>query len=183
MNVADLQRHLTDLRRLLEAAGVKGAVITDLEAIGDGLVPFQHHSLRDFAGFLVRAEAFSRGEVPVTPPRSRRTTTAPRPRGKQKAPPPDPAALAQEAKRLYDQATDPAITADMVDTLATRLGELSKAGLMTVAAVLELKVAKSATKDDIVKAIPRWIMDRKGSYQRAGLLDKPAGPQESGGGH
>src|SRR5262245_32557837 len=110
MNVADLQRHLAELRRMLEAAGVKGAVISDLDAIGEGLRPFQQHSLRDFAGFLIRAEAFSRGEVPVTPPKGRRPSATPRPGAKPKSPLADPTTLAQEAKRIYDQAADSSVT-------------------------------------------------------------------------
>jgi hypothetical protein len=170
MKVADLQQHLADLKGLLERAGVRGAVLTDLDAIGKGLAPFRERPLREFADFLVRAEAYSRGEVPPQAPKGRGRSPA---AGKDKAPAPDAAALAQEARRLYDQATDPAVTTEVVRGLAARLGKLTADGLRTVAEAVELKVAKSAKKAAILEGIERRILDRKGSWERAGLLDRP----------
>src|ERR1700722_18332811 len=72
MKVADLQQHLADLGRLLEAAKAPN-VVADLAAIREGLAPFREYSLKDFASFLPRAEAFSRGEVPVVAPKRQRT--------------------------------------------------------------------------------------------------------------
>jgi hypothetical protein len=173
VNVADLQQHLADLQRLLEAAGAKGAVLADLSAIGNGLRPFRQHSLKDFADFLVRAEAFSRGEVPVVPEKKPRKVT-PAPRSKEKTP--DPATMAEEAKRVYAQAPNPSFTVDTLDELAGRLEKLNKDGLLTVAAALELKFNKSATKPKILQEIRNLIVDRKGSTDRSGLLERPTTP-------
>jgi hypothetical protein len=171
MNVANLQRHLADLKTLLEESGVKGAVLTDLGAIVEALKPFQSHPLKDFADFLVRAEAFSRGEVPVTPPKGQRAVKPSTTKAKEAAP--DVSSLTHEAKRLWDQAAEPSVTVEMIESLAGRLAKLSKPGLETVAGALELKLAKSASKPAILQAIKSRILDRKGSHQRAQLLDRP----------
>ncbi len=177
MNVANLRQYLADLKRMLDVAGVKGPIIEDLAAIDAGLKPFEAHSLKDFADFLVRAEAFSRGEVPVKPLKGQRRTVSSPSTSKPKTANADLASLAQEAKRIYDQAPSESLTVEMIDALADRLKPLTTADLTTVAATLNLKVARSATKGKIVDAIRKWILDRKGSAQRAGLLDRPTMPR------
>jgi hypothetical protein len=174
MKVVDLQLHLDELKRLLEAAGTKGAILTDLSAIGGGLAPFRQHSLKEFADFLLRAEEFDRtGVVTVKPVKGKKPGTK---EAKPKEPPPDASSLAQESKRLYEQAIDPAVTVETVDALVARVGKLKKPGLVSVATALELKIGSKMTMPAILEAIRQRILNRKGSWQRTGLLDRPTSP-------
>ena len=169
MKVADLQQHLADLGRLLEAAKAPN-VVADLAAIREGLAPFREYSLKDFASFLPRAEAFSRGEVPVVAPKRQRTggsKTATTPKE-------NPTELAREVAQLYEQASSPTVTKERLDAVAARLKPLKKDDLLRVAAGIELKVAKSKTIDFIIEAIHNRILQRKGTTQRAGLIDRPS---------
>jgi hypothetical protein len=172
MRVADLQRHLADLARLLESAGVKKEVVGDLNAIRDGLAPFLDLPLRGFADFLTRAEAYRRGgEVPVAAPK----TTARKAGGRAAAAGPavDVQAVARQVRQLYDQAADLSTTEAGIDAVLARLEPLDKKGLVAVADAIELKGVGSKTKPQIVAAIRQRIVARKGSSQRVGLLDRP----------
>ena len=174
MKVADLQQHLADLGRLLEASGAK-TVAADLAAIRDGLGPFRELPLKGFAEFLARAEAYSRGEVPLAPPKGGRSSgSKPASSRAAKTPAPDVGILAREVRELYDRVADPAVTAEQIDALAGRLGGLTKDGLVAVAEVIDLKGMKAKTKPDILGAIRQRFHARKGATQRAGLLDRPA---------
>lgn len=178
MKVADLQQHLNDLSKVLESAGAGKSVIADLRFIVEGLTLFREHGLNDFAAFLKRAESYDRdGIVPVIPPKGRRTTA--KSPSSAKEPAPDVATLAQETKRVYEQAADHAVTVEMIDALTGHIGKLNKDGVHAVATAVELRVAKSASKGSIVDAIRKRILDRKGSYQRSGLLDRTASPTHS----
>lgn len=170
MKVADLQQHLMHVRQLLEAAGAGSKITSDIISIGQGLQPFREFGLKEFADFLIRAEAYSRGEVPIAPSKkgkgTPKTTT-------QAATKPDVAALAAEAKQLYEQASASSTTLEMIEHLASRISGLDKKGLTEVAMAIDLKIASSTTKPAILQAIRNRIIDRKGSFQRAGLLDRP----------
>jgi hypothetical protein len=173
MKVADLQQHLADLGRLLEASGAR-TVAADLAAIHDGLAPFRELPLKGFAEFLTRAEAYRRGgEVPIRPPKGGSGRRGPE-TGARKPGPPDVEALAREARDLYERAADPSVTEGKVEDLARRLGGLAKDGLVTVAEATGLKGMKSKKKDDILGVIRQRILSRKGSSQRVGLIDRPA---------
>jgi hypothetical protein len=177
MKVGDLQRHLADLKRMLEAAGVKGPVLTDLEAISNGLQPFHQTPLKDFADFLVRAEQYrAGGEVPSKSARGGKPKEPKPASTRDKAPAPNAEALAQEVKQLYDQAATDAVTQEMIEAAMGRVGKLKKDGLLTVAAAVDLKMQKGATMPKIVAAIRQRLVDRKGSFQRAGLLDRDTDP-------
>lgn len=169
MNVADLRQHLADLGKLMASSGAK-PVAADLAAICDGLAPFEWVSLKDFAAFLVRADAYSRGEVPVVPPKKARKVAGPT----QVAPDVDVEAICREMRDLYDRAADPTTTAAIVDGTIGKLNGLKKDDLIQVAAAIELKVAKSKKAGDIIAAIRQRVIARKGATQRAGLLDRPA---------
>lgn len=173
MKVADLRQHLADLARLMEATGAK-AVAADLVAIQEGLAPFNESPLKGFAEFLVRAEAYSRGEVPVAPPSRKRATSGGRPPST-KAPPVDVEALVQEAKDLYARAADPAVTAEAVEALAGRLKAPKKDDLVRVAEGVGLVGMKAKAKDKIVEAIRARILDRKGAAVRVGINHRPMG--------
>jgi hypothetical protein len=171
MKVADLQQHLADLKKLLSSAGVNKTILGDLEDIHAGLQPFQETSLKDFANFLQRAEQYrAGGEVPIKPPSGRKRKD-PKP-VKDKTPAPDATALAREVRQLYDQAATPAVSLAMIEDAMVRIGGLSKDGLVIVAKAVDLKISGSATKPKIVDTIRRHLVDRKGSFQRAGLLDR-----------
>jgi hypothetical protein len=176
MKMADLKQHLADLTKVLDSAGAGKGVIADLRSIVEGLAPFNEFALKDFAGFLVRAEAYSRGEVLVkgikAPPKSPSKSGAKGTQG-------DPATLAQEAKRVYEEAAYPTVTVEIIDSLAGRIGNLSKDGMLTVAAALDLRFSKAATKGSVVDAIRKRILDRKGVFQRTGLLGRSSAPSSS----
>jgi hypothetical protein len=175
MKVADLQQHLADLGRMLEAAGAK-PVAADLSAIQAGLTPFRDLPLKGFADFLVRAEAYrTGGEVPTGASKAGGSGKgAP---GKTSAKPaPDANALAQEVRHLYDRAADPSVTTEQIDALAGRLTALPQKGLVVVAEAIDMKGMKSKKKDDILSAIRNRIHTRKGASQKAGMIDRLGKP-------
>ena len=177
MKVAELQQHLADLARLLESAGVKREIVSDLNSIRDAMAPFSGLPLKGFADFLTRAEAYrSGGEVPVTPPKGGGKKAAPKPATK---PTVDVQGLAREVRQLYDQAANPSITEAGIDAVLARLQPLDKKGLLAVAEAIELKGISSKPKPAVVAAIRQRIIARKGSSQRVGLLDRPA-PSQAG---
>jgi ribosomal protein L17 len=135
--------------------------------------------LRDFADFLARADAYSRGEVPVKPAKKAGQTGTVASQKRGKAPAPDVASLVQEAKRLFEHASDSAITVEMIEGFAERLGTLGKKALCDVAAAVDYKVPGKATMKDIIEAVKKRILDRKGSYIRTGLAERPATPSDS----
>ena len=58
MRVADLQSFLRRSLPPLAASGAKKEILDDLERACEGLKPFAEHPIKDFAGFLVRAEEY-----------------------------------------------------------------------------------------------------------------------------
>lgn len=165
MTVGDLRQHLAALGRLLEASGAK-SVGSELQTVGDKLAPFQNVSLVAFSDFLVRAEAFSRGEVPIVVPR-------PAQRGPGKQPSPGIEPLAREAEDIYERSATPDVTVEQIESFLARLAPLAKSGLITIAERIGLKGMGSKTKPDIQAAIRRRIQDRKGASIRATMGDRP----------
>jgi hypothetical protein len=165
MNVAALQKHLSDLSSFLESASAAKGVRDDLDAICTGLTPFANLALKDFAAFLARAEAFDRtGQVPVT---AKAKPKAPKAAAKVA---PDVDALARATLSLYERAADPSVTQAEIDDLMEKLNSLTQPVLLTIAEQLGLKVAKSKAKSKIVGEIRSSIEGRKSSYQRSGML-------------
>jgi hypothetical protein len=64
----------------------------------------------------------------------------------------------------------------MIKDFAASLKGLKRDGLVTVAAALEMKVAKSMRVDAIIAAIERRILERRGINQRASLMDQTPAP-------
>src|SRR5579862_8863191 len=159
MNVADLRQHLADLGKVLESAGAK-KVADDLGAVSAGLAPFHNLTLKEFAAFLAKAEAFSRGE-PAPKPAKR-----PASRGKTGDVSPDIDVLCRDFRSLYDRAADPSVTEEVIVATMGRLDGLSKSSLFAVALALELNLPKSKSIPQIVAAIHQRIVARKGSKQR-----------------
>jgi hypothetical protein len=171
VKVSDFQQHVADLAKLLKASGAKG-VATDLTAIRDGLNPFRDQPLKTFADFLIRAEAYSRGEVPVKPPpRGKRPSGA----GKRRATPANAQGLAGEIKELYERVAEPATNAQVIDVALAKLGPLTKDGLVVVAEAIGLLGMKRKGKEHIKRAIRQRVLARKGAAQRAGIIDRPEG--------
>jgi len=170
VKVADLQQHLSDLSRLLDASGAK-QVATDLNAIQAGLTPFREQPLKTFAEFLVRAEAYSRGEVPLVPPK----TTRPRTTGARKAKV-DPAEAVQRLCQLYDRAGDPSVSAEEIETGLQALEELNKDGLLKAADALEIKGLSRKKVQEIREAVRQKVINRRGAAQRASMIDQQPVP-------
>jgi hypothetical protein len=163
MKVADLQQHLAELARLLEVAGTKKGVVSDLDALREGLEPFREQTLRDLAGLLQRA---GRGEDSAGGGKKKSRT----PKGSTA-----PSALADELTRrtkdLYELAASPTVTEEEIDVLAGDLLGLTGPELLGVAAAIGLRLGKT-NKPATVKAIKKRILDRKGASQLAGLVDR-----------
>jgi hypothetical protein len=175
MTVADLQRHLGDMATFLDGAKATKAIIDDLKAISSGLTPFAALALKDFAAFLARAEEFDRtGQVS----KDAKGTKAPRATSAPKATP-NVDALAGEALALYQRAADPSVTQADIDQLMTKLGPLTKPGLVTIADRLGLKGMNAKAKAKILGELRSSIEDRKGSFQRSGMLHPQGEPAPS----
>jgi hypothetical protein len=142
MKVSDLQAYLENLGHCLSASGAKQVAI-DLAAVSVGLKPFRDLPLKGFADFLVRAEAYSRGEVPLAgkPARSAGTRAG---RGKVAV---DVDELARSIRDLWDRVADPAVRAEQIEGALRPLPGLNKNALLEVAEAIELLGMKSKKKD------------------------------------
>ncbi len=87
---------------------------------------------------------------------------------------PDAAALAQGAKRLYDQAATAAVSGADLQALAADLDKLTKDGLKAVCAAIGLIVKNSMKKDEMIREIQAKIEGRQGSNQRSGMTSLPS---------
>jgi hypothetical protein len=169
MNVSDLQQHLIDLGRLLDSAGAGKTVPADLSTIARGLTPFRSLTLKEFADFLARADAFSRGEAPAVPLKAGRNSGR---AGKTKKQAVDVDAIAAEVRALDERATDANVSEDDIRTVADKLAPLKKAQLCAVAGAIGFKPQKSLTVPQIREAIINRIIDRRGSFTRAGMINR-----------
>jgi len=166
MNVADVQRHLDNLVRLLDDAGAK--VGKELAEFRTGLDPFADMSLKQFVDLLTTMAAFKRdGQLPASPKRAPAKTAAP------KKTKPDSDALAAETKAFYERVMDPSITVADIDGLMGRLSELKGEGLRPVAAAVGVVVGKKVDTRKTLADIRRHIQERKGASQRAEHLHNP----------
>lgn len=164
MIVADLQRLLADLEQLLATAGVKAAVLNELAAFREGLAPYHELTCKKLLERIAQADSATQG---VAPPRGRQRAKA---GGSER---PDAETLAREVHLLYERATDPAVSEADIQALPARLNLLSKDGLLSVAKAIELKVAKSKSKEYITGEIVQRLLERKGVHRRAQLLGHP----------
>jgi hypothetical protein len=158
VTVAELQLLLSDLSKFLRASE-SAKVAGELEYISAKLSPFKGYKLRAFADFLETAEAYSRGALA---PKS----TAPK-RGKVKK---DPAAVEQAFQRImqvYDQAIDPSVTVEQIESTTQALQELDppKAKLDELTKRMGYS-QKFKSKPEAIKAIRQKIMGRKGAFDR-----------------
>ena len=165
MNVAALQQLLDDIGRLLATAGVRHSTVDELADFREGLTPFRELPLKKLISLLVQGDAAERGAPSPRGGRQSRGRSQDRP---------DAGALGREIQSLYERAADPAVSEADIDALAARLTPLTKDGLIAVATAIELKVAKSKSKDQIIREIRQRILARKGAHQRAYLLGHPS---------
>jgi nucleoid DNA-binding protein len=166
MNVRELRQHLVDLGKVLSSAKASASVVGDLESICAGLAPFEKCTLKDFAAFLIQAEGYSRGEVPVKGVAKDAKEKPPKTEI-------DADALMMEIKLLYDNAASPSTSQEQIDAALGKVSKLKKNAVIAVAEKLDLKVPKSKSSTDIVVMIRQRIFARKGSATRAELIDRP----------
>lgn len=173
MNVSNLRQFLSDLARLMGEGGAKSPA-ADMNAVVAGLTPFADQPLQRFADFLVRAEAYSRGEVPVAKPKRSATPGGGRTKAAKppKPPSPDVEAIARQTQEMYEGAAGAAVTREGVEALAGALAGLKKEDLVRVAERIEMVGMKAKKKELIVVAIRDRILARKGATQRVILIDR-----------
>jgi hypothetical protein len=160
MHVADLQNFLRSLSPPLAASGAKKEILDDLERACDGLKPFAELSVKDFAGFLVRAEEYARtGIVPIQarPARAART-----PRAK------TPALTLDDAKSLvgslYELSTSDDVTYEHITAEVQKLDKLTAKDLTEVAK--HFGVVPGKTKKASLETILDKIARRKTTQVR-----------------
>jgi len=164
MTTATLDTLLRRLADLMEAADGKAAGIKEVRALADRLKPFARLSLAEFGDFLVKAEAFSRGDLESVFGKKKGSG---RP-GKSPADPNRVPAAVQRLRTLYERALDPSVTPGAVDAAIGSVEGFTKAELDQVAAGCGFQ-QKFKTKPAVLNALQKWILDRKGAFARAGV--------------
>ena len=144
----------------MEASGAKKEIVEDLERACDGLQPFAEHQIKDFAGFLVRAEEFARtGLIPVQAKAARAPRT-PKPKV--------PALTLEDAKSLVDSLYERSISDDVTYEHITadvqRLDKLTAKDLTE--ATKHFGVVPGKTKKASLEAILDKITRRKTTHVR-----------------
>jgi len=161
MTVGTLDEFLRRLADVMEAADGKAAGVRDVRALADKLKPFGSLTLAAFADFLVKADAYSRGDLAAVfgkpKPVARPTKTA--------DPNRVPAAV-ERLKTLYGRSLDPSVTGDTVRETINGINSFTKLELDQVAAGCGFH-QKFKTKAGLLDALQKWILDRKGSFERA----------------
>jgi hypothetical protein len=157
VTVADLQQFLLDLSKLLRASKATG-VATELDYACAKFSPFKDQTLKAFADFLEKADAYSKGELA---PKAKAA------RGKKKATPAEIDQACEQLLDLYNRAIDPSVTIDQIvagvqslaekDPPVKKLAELlSRMGTMQ----------KFRVKAEAIKAVRQKILGRKGAFDR-----------------
>jgi hypothetical protein len=160
MRVAELQNFLRALTIPLEAAGAKRDIIEDLHRAVDGLKPFTEHSVKDFAGFLARAEEYAR--TGILPVQAKPVSTPRAPKLKM------PSLTVDDAKALitslYDRALSEDVTHESIEAEVQKLDKLTAKDLSEVAKHFEVVPGK--TKKASLDAIREKISRRKTTHAR-----------------
>ena len=161
MTVAELQKCLRSLGEIITSAGAKSTAVGELELVRAKLDIFREQNLKDFADFLERAEAYWRGgQIPMRKPAASRPTA-----GKAQGAQETARNAALRIRDFYARATDPAVTRELVEATVRALNPLKKNELLDLAVQMEIS-QKLKTKADILKALERKILDRKGAFLR-----------------
>lgn len=170
MNVAALQKHISDLTGFVSDAGGNKSVVEGLDSVRRGLEPFAAYKFEDFAAFLKVAldiaDEFKRtGQVPIPPPKrkagggtTRRPTAAKMSVEEAKA----------KVRSLYEGAPKPGFSPDVMEAELAAMEGLSLADLKIVAAEANSagKVKSVRAKKGVIDAIRGAIKDRKGNVER-----------------
>lgn len=175
MTVADLQRHLIELSRLLDSSG-GSAGAAELRHLADGFHPFREQSLNDFAAFLARPKppAEPAAEPRKPPPVEPATPPPVKPPAKaKKKGAVDVASVAASVRSLYDQAASPSMTRERIDRELEVIKPLSKDALKQVAQAIEIKVPGGWGKEKIAQEIALKIHTRRDVAGRAQLHGIP----------
>ena len=160
MRVADLQGYLRALKTPMEASGARKDIVDELERVCDGLAPFAEHQIKDFAGFLVRAEEYARtGILPVQakPARAPRTPKA-------KVPAITLADAQALVDSLYETSTSDQVTYEFITAEVQKLDKLTAKDLIAVAK--HFGVVPGKTKKASLEAILDKITRRKTTHVR-----------------
>jgi hypothetical protein len=161
MTVATLDTFLRRLADVMEAADGKAAGIKDVRALADRLRPFGEMSLAAFGEFLVKAEAYSRGDLEAV--------FGKKPPARKSKPAADPnrvPAAVERLKTLHGRALDPSVTPESVRATVLGFQALTKAELDQVASGCGFH-QKFKNKPAVLAALQKWILDRKGTFERA----------------
>jgi hypothetical protein len=162
VKISELRQTLTELTRLLHAAGATRAT-KDLTEFTASLQAFQELTL---SAFVKLAEAGRR------PPEPRKV-------GGGKT---DVEALRREIKDLYARASSPDVTEEDVRTTCDRLAnakKLTKKDLVAIASETELVGMEKRKNDDIVTEIRNRLVDLKGAAIRRQMINRPGSLADS----
>jgi hypothetical protein len=162
MTVATLDTFLRRLADLMEAADGKTTGIKEVRGLAERLKPFAGLSLTEFGDFLVKAEAYSRGDLEAVFGKKKTSTRQP----KAPADPNRVPAAVDRLKTLYQRALDASVTPEAVDAGVNQLEAFSKAELDQVVVGCGFR-QKFKSKAAALNAIQKWILDRKGTFERA----------------
>jgi hypothetical protein len=166
MNVDALSNFFNRAADLMEAAGAKGTP-DEVREMARTLGVFGELSLKQFAEFLVKAEAFSRGDLEsVFPkPKEKKPRTPKTPKA---APDPEKVPNATRTlQTLYERALDPSVTEASVSNAIEPMEDFKLDELKRIAVDCGFK-QKFANKKAVLDALRKWILGRKGAFHRAG---------------
>jgi hypothetical protein len=144
----------------LEASGARKDILEDLKRTCDAFQPFAETPIKDFTGFLVRAEEYARtGIIPVQakPPRVPRAA-------KPKIPAISLDGAHQLVAALYERCIDDGVSHEQITAEIQRLDKMSAKELKEVAR--QFGVAAGKTKKGSLDAILDKITRRKTTHVR-----------------
>jgi hypothetical protein len=161
VKVSELRKTLTELARLLDAAGAAKPA-KDVAGFADGLAGFDDDTLDKV---LKLAEA---GRKPPPAPRAPRAAKA-------KV---DPAELLVEIEYL-DRHMDAAdVTPERIAAVCDKVDKLTKPQVVQAAAVVGLAPAKSAAKGAVAGELRKHLLERKSTAARRAMADRPPGESQ-----
>jgi len=160
MRVAELQSFLQALMTPLEAAGAKREILDDLKRACEAFQPFAPLQIKEFAGFLGRAEEYARtGIVPVQAKPARAPRVA-----KPKTPVLGLDDAHQLVASLYERCMDNDVTYEHISAEIQKLDKMTANNLKEVAK--QFGVAPGKSKKASLDAILDKITRRKTTHVR-----------------